>query len=79
MDMYPTWSENGRMLAFSSTRTSSTPRGSSTYSDIWYVFLRENDQELTYKERKDLWEEEAKDSKKEKESWVDIEMMKFRI
>ena len=81
MDMYPTWSENGRMLAFSSTRTSSTPRGSSTYSDIWYVFLRENDQELTYKERKDLWEEEAKDSKKEKESWVDIDLegIEFRL
>ena len=80
MDLYPTWSENGRVLAFSSTRTSSTPRGSSTYSDIWYVFLRENDEELTQKEREELWEEEEKE-RGEDTKWVhiDLEDIEFRL
>ena len=80
MDLYPTWSENGRVLAFSSTRTSFTPRGSSTYSDIWYVFLRENDEELSQEEREELWEKEEEE-RDEDSKWVDIDLedIEFRL
>ncbi|MBC8514657.1 PD40 domain-containing protein [bacterium] len=66
-DTYPAWSENGRVLAFSTRRYGDS-------ADIWYLFLRESDEDLTKRERDDLWKEEAEAQKKEKpETWVQID------
>lgn len=74
-DYYPAWSENGRVLAFSTTRTNDT-------SDIWYVYLRQSDEDLTARDRKDLWAEEDKTRKEDKpDTWVEIDLedIQFRL
>lgn len=74
-DGWPAWSENGRVLAFSTRRTGDT-------SDIWYVYLRESDEDLTDRDRKDLWKEEDEARKDDDpDTWVEIDLdgIAFRV
>lgn len=66
-DSSPTWSRDGRKLAFRSIRNNGD-------NDIWFVWLREEDYEKTQRDWEEAEDWEAESDKKDKDKKVEVKI-----